>query len=136
MATIRRSGSGWQVLFRRKNYVGPRSRTFLSRDLAQSWADAVEERTKKVFRDIPITLGEAINDYINGPLLMQRSAENEKYPLRVTAESWIGDIPLSDLQIKHFGQGTVKPLMVISCEMRLNTEATRYCINGEDKQCG
>ena len=102
MATIRRSGSGWQALIRRKNYVGPRSRTFLSRDLAESWADAVEERTKKVFRDIPITLGEAINDYINGPLLMHRSAENEKYPLRVTAESWLGDIPLKDLQIKHF----------------------------------
>ena len=136
MATIRRSGSGWQVLIRRKNYVGPRSRTFLSRDLAQSWADAVEERTKKVFQDVPIKLGEAINDYIKGPLLLHRSAENEKYPLRVTAESWLGEIPLSDLQIKHFGQGTVKPLMVISCEIRLNTEATRYCINGEDKQCG
>ena len=102
MATIRRSGSGWQVLIRRKNYVGPRSRTFLSRDLAQSWADAVEERTKKVLNDIPVTLGEAINDYINGPLLLHRSAENEKYPLRVTAESWLGDIPLKDLQIKHF----------------------------------
>ena len=102
MATIRRSGSGWQVLIRRKNYVGPRSRTFLSRDLAQSWADAVEERTKKVFNDIPITLGEAINDYIKGPLLLHRSAENEKYPLRVTAESWLGDIPLKELQIKHF----------------------------------
>ena len=102
MATIRRSGSGWQVLIRRKNYVGPRSRTFLSRDLAKSWADAVEEKTKKVILDIPITLGEAINDYINGPLLMHRSAENEKYPLRVTAESWLGDIPLKDLQIKHF----------------------------------
>ena len=102
MATIRRSGSGWQVLIRRKNYVGPRSRTFLSRDLAQSWADAVEERTKKVLNDIPVTLGEAINDYINGPLLLHRSAENEKYPLRVTAESWLGDIPLSDLQIRHF----------------------------------
>ena len=102
MATIRRSGSGWQVLIRRKNYVGPRSRTFLSRDLAESWADAVEERTKQVFRDVPITLGEAINDYINGPLLLHRSAENEKYPLRVTAESWLGDIPLKDLQIKHF----------------------------------
>ena len=102
MATIRRSGSGWQVLIRRKNYVGPRSRTFLSRDLAQSWADAVEGRTKKVLNDIPVTLGEAINDYINGPLLLHRSAENEKYPLRVTAESWLGDIPLSDLQIKHF----------------------------------
>ena len=102
MATIRRSGSGWQVLIRRKNYVGQRSRTFLSRDLAESWADAVEERTKKVFRDVPITLGEAINDYINGPLLLHRSAENEKYPLRVTAESWLGDIPLKNLQIKHF----------------------------------
>ena len=102
MATIRRSGSGWQVLIRRKNYVGPRSKTFLSRDLAQSWADAVEERTKKVLNDIPVTLGEAINDYINGPLLLHRSAENEKYPLRVTAESWLGDIPLSALQIRHF----------------------------------
>ena len=102
MATIRRSGSGWQVLIRRKNYVGPRSKTFLSRDLAQSWADGVEERTKKVLRDIPITLGEAIKDYINGPLLLHRSAENEKYPLRVTTESWLGDIPLKDLQIKHF----------------------------------
>ncbi len=102
MATIRKSGSGWQVLIRRKNYVGPRSRTFLSRDLAESWADAVEERTKKVFPDVPITLGEAINDYISGPLLLHRSAENEKYPLRVTAESWLGNIPLKDLQIKHF----------------------------------
>ncbi|MBO8233289.1 site-specific integrase [Prochlorococcus marinus XMU1419] len=102
MATIRRSGSGWQVLIRRKNYVGPKSRTFLSRDLAQSWADAVEERTKKVLNDIPVTLGEAINEYINGPLLMHRSAENEKYPLRVTAESWLEDIPLIALQIRHF----------------------------------
>ena len=53
MATIRRSGSGWQVLIRTKNYVGPKSRTFLSRDLAESWADAVEGRTKKVLNDIP-----------------------------------------------------------------------------------
>ena len=59
MATIRKSGSGWQVLIRRKNYVGPRSRTFLSRDLVQSLADAVEERSKKVFPNVPITLGEA-----------------------------------------------------------------------------
>ena len=101
MATIRRSGSGWQVLIRRKNYVGPRSRTFLSRDLAQSWASAVEDRTTKIFPEIQITLGDAINDYINGPLLLHRCAENEKYPLRVTAKSWLGDIPLKDLQIRH-----------------------------------
>ena len=37
---------------------------------------------------------------------------------------------------KHFGQGTVKPLMIISCEMRLNNEAERFCITGEDKKCG
>ena len=102
MATIRRSGSGWQVLIRRKNHVGPRSRTFLSRDLAESWANATEDRTRRIFPDIPVTLGDAINDYINGPLLLHRSAENEKYPLRVTAESWLGDISLKDLQIKHF----------------------------------
>ena len=102
MATIRRRGSGWQVLIRRKNYVGPRSRTFLSRDLAESWANAVEETIKEGFQDIPITLREAINDYINGPLLLHRSAENEKYPLRLASKSCLGDIPLQDLQIKHF----------------------------------
>ena len=37
---------------------------------------------------------------------------------------------------KHFGQGTIKPLMTLSCEMRLNTEVKRYCLNGEDKKCG
>ncbi len=113
MATIRRSGSGWQVLIRRKNYVGPRSRTFLSRDLAESWADAVEDRTRKIFPDIPVTLGDAINDYINGPLLLHRSAENEKYPLRVTAESWLGDIPLKDLQIRHFAVWRDERLMKV-----------------------
>ncbi len=78
------------------------SKTFLSKDLAESWADAVEERTKKFLNDIPFNLGEAINDYINGPLLLHRSAENEKLLLRVTAESWLRDIPLKDLQIKHY----------------------------------
>ena len=58
MATIRRSGSGWQVLIRRKNYVGPRSRTFLSRDLAESWADAIENRARKIIPNIPFTLEE------------------------------------------------------------------------------
>ena len=81
MATIRRSDSGWQVLIRRKNYVGQRSRTFLSRDLAESWADAIEDRTRRIFPDIPVTLGDAITDYINGPLLLHRSAENENIPL-------------------------------------------------------
>ena len=43
MATIRRSGSGWQALIRRKNHVGPRSKTFPSEYLARCWAKAVEE---------------------------------------------------------------------------------------------
>ena len=37
---------------------------------------------------------------------------------------------------KHFGQGTIKPLMTLSCEMRLNTEVKRFCLSGQDKQCG
>ncbi len=37
---------------------------------------------------------------------------------------------------KHFGQGTVKPLMSLSCELRLNSEVKRFCITGEDKKCG
>ena len=39
-------------------------------------------------------------------------------------------------QNKFFGQGTVKPLMSIACQQRLNSESKRYCITGEDKQCG
>ena len=56
MATIRKNGNRWQALIRRKNYVGPRSRTFLSRDQAQSWADAVEDRTKKVVTTISLNM--------------------------------------------------------------------------------
>ena len=37
---------------------------------------------------------------------------------------------------KHFGQGTIKPLMTLSCEMRLNTEVKRFCLSGKDKKCG
>ena len=37
---------------------------------------------------------------------------------------------------KHFGQGTIKPLMTLSCEMRLNAEVKKFCLSGEDKQCG
>ena len=121
IATIRRSGNGWQVLIRRKNHVGPKSKTFLSRDLAESWADAVEDRTRKIFPDIPVTLGDAINDYINGPLLLHRSAENEKYPLRVTAESWLRNIPLKDLKIKHLAVWRDKRLL----KVKPNTVTTK-----------
>ena len=36
-----------------------------------------------------MTLEEAIKEYKNGSLLLHRSAENEKYTLRVTAQSWL-----------------------------------------------
>ena len=68
---------------------------------------------KKGFQRCPNNPGEAINDYINGPLLLHCSAENEKYPLRVTAESWLGDIPLTDLQIKHFAVWRDERLMKV-----------------------
>ena len=34
-------------------------------------------------------------------------------------------------QNKFFGQGTVKPLMSIACQQRLNSESKRYCITGK-----
>ena len=102
MATIRRSGSGWQALIRRKNHVGPRSKTFPSEYLARCWAEAVEESAAdKKTGKIPITLKDAIVAYINGPLLEHRSADNERYSLQAMASSWIGDIPLKILEIRH-----------------------------------
>ena len=47
MATIRRSGSGWQALIRKKEYVGPKAKTFSSKAQAQLWANAVEGSLKR-----------------------------------------------------------------------------------------
>ena len=101
MATIRRSGSDWQALIRRKNHIGPKSKTFPSEYLARCWAEAVKESAADKKRGkIPITLKDAIVAYINGPLLEHRSADNERYSLLAMASSWIGDIPLKLLEIK------------------------------------
>ncbi len=42
MATIRKSGSGWQALIRKKQYQGPKAKTFSSKSQALLWANAVE----------------------------------------------------------------------------------------------
>ena len=42
MATIRKGGKGWQALIRKKNYLGPKSKTFQTKSQAQLWANAVE----------------------------------------------------------------------------------------------
>ena len=104
MATIRKGGKGWQALIRKKNHVGPLSKTFPTKSQAQLWADGVEsslklpkglsERPPKIFK-------EAIEAYIDGPLNQHRSAHNEKYPLQVTASSWLGGVPLNELSIRH-----------------------------------
>ena len=46
MATIRRSGSGWQALIRKKKYQGQTSKTFSSKAAAKLWANAVESSLK------------------------------------------------------------------------------------------
>ncbi len=105
MATIRRSGSGWQTLIRKKQYQGPRSRTFTSQAAAKLWANAVEsslKRPEKLDQPPPHILKEAIDLFIDGPLQEHRSGHNEQYPLRAMANSWIGGVPLSELSIRHF----------------------------------
>ena len=47
MATKSRSGSGWQALIRKKEYVGPKAKTFRSKAQAQLWANAVEGPLKR-----------------------------------------------------------------------------------------
>ena len=41
METIRRSGSGWQALIRKKKFQGQTSKTFSSKAAAKLWANAV-----------------------------------------------------------------------------------------------
>ena len=104
MATIRKGGKGWQALIRKKNHIGARSKTFASKAQAELWAKAFEcsfENPKGLTERPPQILREAINSYIEGPLKTHRSGHNEKYPLQVTANSWLGGIPLNELSIRH-----------------------------------
>ena len=105
MATIRRSGSGWQALIRKKKYQGQTSKTFSSKAAAKLWANAVEsslETPSKLALKPPQIFQEAIDLYIQGPLQDHRSGFNEQYPLKVLANSWMGGILLEELSIRHF----------------------------------
>ena len=64
MATLRRSGSGWQALIRKKQYLGPKAKTFRSKAQAQLWANAVEgslKRPAELDQPPPQILKEAID---------------------------------------------------------------------------
>ncbi len=105
MATIRRSGSGWQALIRKKKYQGQTSKTFSSKAAAELWANAVESSLKtpaKLDLKPPQILREAIDLYIQGPLQDHRSGANEQYPLKALANSWMGGVLLEELSIRHF----------------------------------
>ena len=105
MATIRKGGKGWQVLIRKKQYQGPKSKTFASKSQALLWANAVEsslQRPVQLDQPPPQTLKEAIDLYIDGPLQEHRSGHNEQYPLKAMAKSWMGGVRLNELSIRHF----------------------------------
>ncbi len=105
MATIRRSGKGWQALIRKKQYQGPKAKTFSSKSQALLWANAVEgslKRPEQLDQPPPQILKEAIDLFIEGPMQEHRSGHNEQYPLRAMANSWIGGVRLNDLSIRHF----------------------------------
>ena len=105
MASIRRSGSGWQALIRKKQYQGQKSKTFRSKNQAFLWANAVEsslKRPRELDQPPPQLFKEAIDLYIDGPLKDHRSGHNEQYPLKAMANSWMGGVLLSELSIRHF----------------------------------
>ena len=104
MATIRKGGRGWQALIRRKGYSGPKSKTFASRAEAEIWARAMEEplqHQNEQKQPAPLTVADAIEAFIRGPLKTHRSGSNEIYPLRATARGWLGAVLLSELTIRH-----------------------------------
>ena len=77
MATIRKGGKGWQALIRKKNHVGPLSKTFPTKSQAQLWADLVErslQPPKRLTDTPPKIFKEAIEAYIEGPIKHHRSA--------------------------------------------------------------
>ncbi len=80
MATIRRSGKGWQALIRKKQYQGPKAKTFSSKNQALLWANAVEGSLKRPVQldqpPLPI-LKEAIDLFIEGPLQEHHSGHKE-----------------------------------------------------------
>ena len=92
MATISKGGNGWQVLIRKKQYLGPKAKTFRSKAQAQLWANAVEsslKRHEELDKPLPQILKEAIDLFIDGPLRLHLSGHNEQYPLRAIVNSWI-----------------------------------------------
>ena len=128
MATIRRSGKGWQALIRKKQYQGPKAKTFNSKSQALLWANAVEgslQRPAQLDQPPPQTLKEAIDSYIDGPLKDHRIGHNEQYPLKAMASNWIGGVPLSELSIRYFALWRDKQLFLIgqqiNCLENLNS---------------
>lgn len=104
MATIRKGSKGWQSLIRRKGYSGPISKTFATRKEAEIWARTTDEQLTPKRPDqpaVPLTVADAIEAFIDGPLQGHRSAANELYPLRASARSWLGSVLLSELTIRH-----------------------------------
>ena len=97
MATIRKGGKDWQALIRGKGYSGPKSKTFATRQEAEIWAMATEAQLTPKRPDqpaVPLTVADAIEAFIDGPLKSHRSAANELYPLRASARSSIGSVLL------------------------------------------
>ena len=91
-------------MIRRKGYSGPKSKTFATRKEAEIWARATEEQLTPKRPDqpaVPLTVADAIEAFIDGPLKSHRSAANELYPLRASARSRLGSVLLSELTIRH-----------------------------------
>ena len=72
MATIRRSGSGWQALIRKKKYQGQTSKTFSSKAAAKLWANAVESSLKTPAKlDLkPVLL--VFSELLHSPMLVKQ----------------------------------------------------------------
>lgn len=96
MATIRKRGSSWQAIVRRREFS--ESRTFLSKSDATAWATELEAKIIRNSAGLPdspknFTFNELIDDYIETSKKSQRGLKRTKENVLVRLKQELGHLP-------------------------------------------
>lgn len=103
MATIRKRGSGWQAIVRRKGYPA-QSATHDTKFEAEEWARDIEARIRlgKHQRRARMTVRQALDRYLRDHSAYKKSAREEGYRIQYLREADFADLDLSEAKGSHF----------------------------------
>lgn len=103
MATIRKRGSGWQAIVRRKGYPA-QSATFDTKFEAEEWARDIEARIRLGQRTTKtrMTIRDALTRYEREHSAYKKSAKEEGYLIRQLKEEEFASLDLSEAKGSHF----------------------------------